>query len=237
MHGDEGRGAKAQLSEVKPLGAKLDATRAALARAAERKSKAENALSLAQECLTAATDEHEAIATDLAELEAQVVSNLVAPPLLALQETLEAMVGLMAQSGVTEELSTQAKQQCDLFLNGFKVIFSQAPSASTTATAPAVKPPNNKLTDKQPPRAPPAAPPPAAPALELATVAKPVRRVVGKKTQPTIGNYFGAPKLSTSPYGGKKSKEETERPRSKSPERFGEDVPVFTDSDGETRAR
>lgn len=121
------------LQALKPLGQRLDGTRAALERSRKRKAHAEEALQLAQMTLKQAAEEEDRFQAELNELEATVglEPQQSTPSLQALGEQLAAAVEQLKAFGVlTPNVAEDAQQQSAELLAKFQATVKAAEVAA-----------------------------------------------------------------------------------------------------------
>ena len=143
-----------QLQDLKPLGQRLDGTRAALERATKRRLQAEEAQRLADAALQKALSEEETLKKDLQELEAAVGPD-------GMQETSLAALGVQMAAAVDqlknlndtvdENVIKDAQQECENLLSRFQATVKAAEVAAAQARAAAPR----RLQGKQPAPDPP----------------------------------------------------------------------------------
>ena len=129
---------RAELQAQRPIGQRLDSTRAALERSRKRREQAEQALSLAQAALTAAAEEEKNLTTQLAELEASVGAEAPGPELCmaALGEQLEAAVQqIRSFDNVDPSVGEEAQRESETLLARFQATLQAAEAAMQVARA------------------------------------------------------------------------------------------------------
>jgi len=173
---------KREISDAKPIGARIDGARAALQRSQERRAEAERALALAQAVVSAAEAETDKIAGELAELEAalahshqeaaEAVPSLSSSPVEALGVQLaQFLSALKADEHVDPTHFSQAEAHVNQLIAGFEATLSHAGLAREAAGKPPRRlagkqappqqglpapsepvEPSTRLTGKQPPK-------------------------------------------------------------------------------------
>jgi len=131
------------LRAMKPPGARLDAARAALDRAAARRVQAEEAYRLACTTMSAADEEIARLRVDIASIEAEVAASPPPPsaqdPLqafTAMQEAMDNMIRLaQATPGYHAEHIAQAKSHAEQLSVGFRVTLEAAKKAEEARAA------------------------------------------------------------------------------------------------------
>jgi len=172
---------KRMLVESKPIGQRIDNTRAALDRSRRRLAQAVEALSAAQAAVEAATADEMRLASELADLEASVTSAAPAPEtydMATLEEHLLAAVSQIRQlEAMRPGVADDAQKQCADLVGRFRATMEMAARMSTEATDRTTK--RLRINGKQPPESPP----------------RPPHRLSGKQPMPVvqrrIEDFFG----------------------------------------------
>jgi len=130
------------VNKCRPLGARIDAARLALARSQQRVNQAAEAAKLAVEVHNAAINEGEELTKSLAELEKEWTESAIEDSssdgmVLGLKTSLgTVMKSLKARPGIQEDHIVAAQQQFELLLSGIvKTIAAAEVSATKTGTA------------------------------------------------------------------------------------------------------
>ena len=140
---------RSELQALRPIGQRLDSTRAALERSKKRREQAEQAMALAQSTLAAAVEEEKNLTTSLMELEATVGSETPSPEhsLASLGEQLAAAVEQVRSfSGVDPGVGEAAQRESEALLARFQVTIQAAENAVQAAKQAVPR----RLTHKQP---------------------------------------------------------------------------------------
>ena len=183
---------RAMLKSLKPLGQRLDATRAAVERAAKRRVQAEEAKLLAEGVLTKAIDEEEQLKKELSALEASVGLDGVmhdaaaGSPIRTLGEALFTVVSqLRGMQAVDPSVAADAQTQCEhLFA---KVCATVEAAEAAKCNAEAASATSRRLRGKQ------------ANASERAVPVTVTRRLAGKrKVHTPLTSFRGHPKMRRS---------------------------------------
>jgi len=183
---------RAMLKSLKPLGQRLDATRAAVERAAKRRVQAEEAKLLAEGVLTKAIDEEEQLKKELSTLEASVGLDGVmhdaaaGSPIRTLGEALFTVVSqLRGMQAVDPSVAADAQTQCEhLFA---KVCATVEAAEAAKCNAEAASATSRRLRGKQ------------ANASERAVPVTVSRRLAGKrKVHTPLTSFRGHPKMRRS---------------------------------------
>ena len=176
---------KSSISDSKPIGARIDAARAMLGRAQQRRAEAERAKQLADTCLQSANDEVDRVATELASLEAALAAAPTASTsnetescssgtnrLDHLQATLEGFLTELGQNDhVAESLTQEAALHCQRLVSGLRGTLKAANEAEKAAKNP------KRMVGKQP-------------NPTVATHPTPAGRVVRKESRRTLDEWF-----------------------------------------------
>jgi len=182
----------ALLKSLKPLGQRLDATRAAVERAAKRRSQAEEAKRLAESVLAKAIAEEEQLKKKLSALEASVGLDGVmhdaaaGSPIRTLGEALFTVVSqLRGMQAVDPSVAADAQTQCEhLFA---KVCATVEAAEAAKCNAEAASATSRRLRGKQ------------ANADERTVPTTVTRRLVGKrKVYTPLTSFRGHPKMRRS---------------------------------------
>jgi len=129
--------AKRDVNKCKPLGARIDAARLALARSQQRVSQAAEAAKLAVEVHNAAISEEEELTKSLAELEKEWTESAIEDSssdgmVLGLKTSLgTVMKSLKARPGIQEEHIAAAQEQFELLLSGIVKTIAAAEVAAS----------------------------------------------------------------------------------------------------------
>jgi len=129
--------AKRDVNKCRPLGARIDAARLALARSQQRVNQAAEAAKLAVEVHNAAINEGEELTKSLAELEKEWTESAIEDSssdgmVLGLKTSLgTVMKSLKARPGIQEEHIVAAQQQFELLLSGIVKTIAAAEVSAT----------------------------------------------------------------------------------------------------------
>jgi len=171
---------KASIKEQQPIGARIDAARAALERSQARRAEAEKAHRLAEQCLQQASEEVDTYAKSLQELEAALAATPMEedPPdmLASLKGKLDEVLQTLSASGFADPQHIQhASRHVEQHLSGLSATQAHADEVRRASS-------NVRMSSKQPPKSAPE--PPTEPA--------PFTRYVGKQPAKRVLSDFFA---------------------------------------------
>ena len=142
-----------EIIDAKPIGARIDGTRAALQRAQDRKAEAVRTLVLAQDAVSAADAETDKLALELAELEAALAhappeAMDTAPPVCSLDmlgsQLKQFISALKADEHIDPAHLSHAEAHVSQLIGGFEATLQHAGRAREAAGLP-----NRRLVGKQ----------------------------------------------------------------------------------------